>query len=125
MESQRESLSDKQARFLSDITKLLVWVEDTLPTYRLRFGDAYRDPRVFGEVGVFKGYGASKSCHKSRLAIDLILDKLDDYGSWQYQTSTDAYRPIGEHWEAMGEDHSWGGHFNDGNHFSFNHDGRR
>ena len=35
--------------------------------YRLRWGDAYRDPRV--------KYGHPQSVHRKRLAVDLILDR--------------------------------------------------
>jgi hypothetical protein len=80
-------------------------------------GDAYRDPRVFGMYGDRKGYGASRSQHKRRLAMDLNLFKKDDEGEWEYCTSTDDHEPLGLKWEEMG--HTWGGRFNDGNHYQY------
>ena len=113
-------LSDKQAKFARMIA-LLILQADALG-YRVRFADAYRDPRVFGKVGVKKGYGRARSLHKSRLAVDLVLDKrIGD--RWVYQRSTTAYTPLGEYWESIGG--SWGGRFSDGNHFSLEHGGRR
>jgi len=86
--------------------------------YELTFGDAYRDPRVFGPTGEKKGYGRSKSNHKVRLAVDFNLFK-----DGKYLTATEDHKPLGEYWESMGGE--WGGRFNDGNHYSLEHQGRR
>lgn len=86
--------------------------------YELTFGDAYRDPRVFGQAGEKKGYGRSKSNHKVRLAVDFNLFK-----DGKYLTKTEDHRPLGEYWESIGG--SWGGRFNDGNHYSLEYEGRR
>jgi len=84
--------------------------------YELTFGDAYRDPRIHGAVGVKKGYGAASSCHKLRLAVDFNLFK-----DGKYLTGTDDYLPLGLYWESIGG--TWGGRFSDGNHFSLEHEG--
>jgi hypothetical protein len=86
--------------------------------YELTFGDAYRDPRVFGQVGQKGPYGRPDSLHKQRLAIDLNLFK-----DGTYLTTTEAHRQLGEYWESLGG--SWGGRFNDGNHYSWPFEGRR
>lgn len=86
--------------------------------YELTFGDAYRDPRVFGKVGETKGYGRSRSNHKNRLAIDLNLFK-----NGKYLDQTSDHEFLGEYWEMIGG--SWGGRFNDGNHYSLEYQGRR
>jgi len=39
--------------------------------YTITLGDAYRDPRLHGALGVRMGYGNAKSCHKLRLALTL------------------------------------------------------
>ena len=78
--------------------------------FDITLGDAYRDPRC--------PYGRPKSLHKKRLAIDLNLFK-----DGVYLTSTDDHLPLGEYWESIGG--SWGGRFNDGNHYSLAHDGMR
>ena len=84
--------------------------------YEVTLGDAYRDPRVFGKMGERSGYGESRSAHKLRLAIDLNL-----FRDGKYLSSTEAHRPLGEWWEGQGG--SWGGRFNDGNHYSLEHGG--
>lgn len=82
--------------------------------YRPRLRDAYRDPRVHGELGVRKSYSHPNSAHKLGLAVDILLFKD---GEW-LQLSED-YRPLGEWWEQQHHRARWGGRFNDGNHFSF------
>lgn len=64
-------LREKQTKFAFAIGRLLLYAEAV--GYGVTFGDAYRDPRVFGEVGKSKGYGHASSAHKSRLALDLNL----------------------------------------------------
>ena len=86
--------------------------------YELTFGDAYRDPRLHGAVGVKIGYGAAGSLHKERLAVDFNLFK-----DGVFLTSTEDHRPLGEYWESLGG--TWGGRFNDGNHYSIEHGGRK
>jgi len=88
--------------------------------YEVTLGDAYRDPRLHGKVGEKKGYGHSKSCHKSRLAIDLNLFK-----DGKFLTHTDDHKELGEWWEQQHELCRWGGRFNDGNHYSMEHEGMR
>jgi hypothetical protein len=86
--------------------------------FEVTFGDAFRDPRVFGAVGVKMGYGHYKSCHKLRLAIDLNLFKDGEF----MQTTSD-HKPLGEWWESQGG--TWGGRFEDGNHYSLEFGGMK
>ena len=84
--------------------------------FELTIGDAFRDQRLHGAMGVKMGYGYKNSCHKLRLAIDLNLFK-----DGKFLEGTEAHRPLGEWWEAQGG--AWGGRFNDGNHYSLEHGG--
>jgi hypothetical protein len=77
------------------------------------FGDAYRDPRAFGEMHDEGPYGRGMSAHKQRLAVDLNL-----YIDGEYQTTSAAHRPYAEYWEALHEDNVSGINFNDANHYS-------
>lgn len=115
------TLSEKQAKFAVMLARLILWADQN--GYRVTFGDAYRDPRVFGEVGERKGYGRSRSLHKKRLAVDLNLFKQSAQGGWEFLQSSEAHRSLGEQWESMGG--SWGGRFDDGNHYSLEHEGMR
>lgn len=111
-----ETLREKQSRFAREIPRL---IDKAIALgYEVTIGDAYRDPRVFGALGVKLGYGHPKSAHKNRLALDLNL-----FRDGVFLDSTEAHRPLGEWWEAQGEGHKWGGRFNDGNHYSIEHGG--
>lgn len=110
------TLGQKQRKFSKLMAEFILWVYDQ--GYEVTFGDAYRDPRLHGNMGVKKGYGHSKSNHKQRLAMDLNLFK-----DGQYLTSTEDHKPLGEHWESLDPMCRWGGRFNDGNHYSFEHNG--
>ena len=87
----------------------------------LTFGDAYRDPRMFGVMGQKVGYSSKSSNHKQRLAVDFNL-----FINGEYQSSTEAHRPLGEFWEQLGVELGhplrWGGRFSnpDGNHYEWN-----
>lgn len=110
------TLGQKQRKFTRMIAQLIEYAYAN--GYELTFGDAYRDPRLHGDVGVKKSYSSANSLHKSRLAVDFNLFK-----NGQYLTTTEAHRPIGEYWESIGG--AWGGRFNDGNHYSLEHQGRK
>jgi hypothetical protein len=88
--------------------------------YDVTLGDAFRDPRVFGQLGTQQGYGHPSSAHKQRLAIDLNLFK-----NGQFMGDTEAHRTLGEWWEKQHPQARWGGRFKDGNHYSFEHNGVR
>ena len=106
----------KQQKFATMIPGL---IEKALSLgYEVTVGDAYRDPRTFGAVGVRAGYGHPRSAHKQRLAIDLNLFK-----DGRLCSSTEDHKPLGEWWESQGG--SWGGRFNDGNHYSLEHGGMK
>lgn len=110
------TLGEKQRKFTLMIAKLIQWAYEQ--GYELTVGDAYRDPRLHGQVGEKKGYGASGSLHKERLAMDLNLFK-----DGKFLTATEDHKPLGEKWESMGG--SWGGRFEDGNHYSLEYQGRK
>ena len=108
------TLSSKQQQFTRMLSKLLVFAHAN--GYEITLGDAYRDPRVFGPMGTRQGYGESKSAHKHRLAIDLNLFK-----DGKYLQQTSDHQLLGEYWESLGG--AWGGRFQDGNHYSLEHQG--
>ena len=115
-ESKSLTLGQKQRRFTRMVADLIIFAYDN--GYELSFGDAYRDPRVHGHVGEKKGYGSANSVHKDRLAIDLNLFK-----DGKFLTATEDHKMLGEYWESIGG--TWGGRFNDGNHYSLEHQGRK
>jgi len=110
------TLGQKQRKFTRMIADLINYAYSN--GYELTFGDAYRDPRVHGQVGKKQSYSSANSLHKERLAVDFNLFK-----DGVYLTRTEDHRPLGEFWESIGG--AWGGRFNDGNHYSLEHGGRK
>lgn len=110
------TLGQKQRHMTRLIADLIVFAYDN--GYELTMGDAYRDPRVHGAVGQKASYSSANSLHKERLAIDFNLFK-----NGKYLTQTEDHRLLGEYWESIGG--TWGGRFQDGNHYSLEHDGRK
>ena len=102
------ALREKQSAFAQAIA-LLIQRAKALG-YEVTFGDAFRDPRC--------PYGMPESLHKVRLAVDLNI-----YKDGTYLKAGEEFADLGEYWESIGG--AWGGRFNDGNHFSFAHDGRK
>ena len=110
------TLGQKQRKFTQMVGQLIAWAY--AHGYELTFGDAYRDPRVHGAVGVKGSYSNANSLHKERLAVDFNLFK-----DGVFLTRSEDHRPLGEFWESIGG--SWGGRFHDGNHYSLEHGGRK
>lgn len=110
------TLREKQSKLVKMLAELLDFAH--AKGYEITLGDAYRDPRVFGQMGESKGYGRSRSNHKLRLAIDLNLFK-----DGKFLSTTEDHKFLGEKWESMGG--TWGGRFNDGNHYSLEHEGNK
>lgn len=98
------TLRQKQSRFAYLVSLLIQFAYTN--GYEITLGDAYRDPRC--------NYGSEVSFHKKRLAIDLNL-----FRSGRYLRSTESHRPLGEYWESLDHECTWGGRFDDGNHYSF------
>ena len=102
------TLGEKQRKFSLMVATLIAWAYEN--GYEITFGDAYRDERV--------PYGHKSSLHKVRLAIDLNLFK-----DGEYLVETNDHTPLGEYWESIGG--TWGGRFNDGNHYSLTYRGMK
>ncbi|EFB73325.1 TPA: M15 family metallopeptidase [Providencia alcalifaciens] len=107
------TLREKQALFTVMIAKLILWANER--GYQLTFGEAYRTPEQ-AAANAKSGKGIKNSLHTQRLAVDFNLFKN---GVWLTK-STD-HQPLGEYWESIGG--TWGGRFNDGNHYSLAHNG--
>ncbi|EFH7152476.1 M15 family peptidase [Escherichia coli] len=111
-------LSEKQQLFTVMISRLIMFAEQQ--GYGLTFGEAWRTPEQ-AKLNASKGSGIINSLHCQRLAVDFNL-----FINGEYQSTTEAYRQLGEYWESLGG--TWGGRFRsrpDGNHFSLEHNGVR
>lgn len=112
------TLGEKQELFMQLLPALINRAHEL--GFKIRGGDLYRDPRVFGAIGESKGYGYKNSCHKLKLAIDLNLFK-----DGKYMSETNDHRSLGIWWESLHPLCRWGGWFNDGNHYSLEHEGNQ
>jgi hypothetical protein len=113
------TLGEKQRAFARLVPRLIDKAYEM--GFEVTLGDAFRDPRVHGAMGVKLGYGHPKSAHKQKLAIDLNL-----FRDGVYLDTTEAHRALGEWWEDQARPDfrtRWGGRFQDGNHYSIEHDG--
>lgn len=108
-------LLEKQNRFAGMVARLIQHAQEM--GYQVSFGEAHR-PRELTELYARQGKGILRSLHTLRLAIDLNL-----FQNGVYLDKTEDHRPLGEWWESIGG--TWGGRFNDGNHYSLSHDGRK
>ena len=109
------TLGQKQRKFTRMVADLIVFAYDS--GYELTFGEAWRTPEQ-AALNAKSGNGISNSLHGDRLALDLNLFK-----NGVFLTTTEDHRPLGEFWESIGG--TWGGRFNDGNHYSLEHEGRK
>ena len=100
-------LGKKQELFAILYSQHIVWLYEQ--GYKVRMGD------VFAHDGHSKN-----SNHYLKLAGDINLFKDGDF-----LTATEDHRKSGEMWESRHELCAWGGRFNDGNHYSLEHNGRR
>lgn len=90
--------------------------------YAVTYGETYRSKEEAKRLAKL-GLGIEKSNHTIRLAVDLNLFK-----NGIYLTKTEDHQPLGEWWESQSFGDikcCWGGRFGDGNHYSFEHEGRK
>ena len=113
------TLRQKQSLFAVLVAKLIQ--QANAMGYAVTLGEAYRSPEEAARLEALKK-GIKNSLHTQRLAIDLNL-----FRDGAYLSDGEAYKPLGEWWEAQSFDGAtccWGGRFHDGNHFSISHGGR-
>lgn len=93
------SLREDQSKFAHKVALLILFAYER--GYELTFADAY----------AHDGH-KEDSFHYKRLAIDLNL-----FRDGRYLRETEHHKPLGEFWESIGG--SWGGRWEDGNHYSY------
>lgn len=103
------TLRQKQSKFMFMLARLILHAE-TLG-YELSMGRGYASAAANDADG-----GHPNSNHLNRLAMDLNLFK-----DGKYLSATSDHEPLGLYWESIGG--TWGGRFNDGNHYSLEHNG--
>ncbi|MDY6789862.1 MAG: M15 family peptidase [Thermodesulfobacteriota bacterium] len=103
-------LTRKQKRFPLMVSKLIQFAYEN--GYEIVFSYAFR----CADCPV----GKKNSLHKKCLAIDLELFK-----DGVYLQKTEGHRPLGEYWESLDPENTWGGRFEDGNHYSISYKGMK
>lgn len=113
------ALSEKQRLFAKLIGDFLVWIYAN--GYEVTGGEWERN-QTQAQLDAKNHTGIVHSLHILRLALDLNL-----FVKGVYQTRSNAYSPLGEHWKTLHPLCRWGGDFSkpDGNHFSIEHEGVR
>jgi hypothetical protein len=104
----------KQSLFVQMVGKLIAYAYGK--GYELTGGDLWSSPDYRTKSGCPPH--RANSLHYDRLAVDFNLFK-----DGIFLSRTEDHLPLGEYWESIGG--AWGGRFNDGNHYSLAHDGRR
>lgn len=104
------TLRQKQSKFCSMVGMLICHAN--FLGYELTFGRAY----VNEAANKAMGSKLKNSLHTQKLAVDLNL-----FLNGVYLSSTESHEPLGLYWESIGG--TWGGRFNDGNHYSLEHNG--
>jgi len=108
-------LSEKRVLFTRLLAELILWASSE--GYDLAL-DQVKRSEAEAKANAAKGKGISNSLHILGLAADLNL-----YIKGVYQETTEAHKKIGEKWKTMHPLARWGGDFNDGNHYSLEHNG--
>lgn len=111
------TLREKQSLFVALVAELIRFAYSS--GYELTFGEAVRSAEEAARLKK-EGKGIMLSQHTQRLAIDLNLFK-----DGVFLSSTKHHQPLGEWWEQQHPLCRWGGRFNDGNHYSLEHEGRQ
>ena len=109
------TLGEAQRKFTRMLADLIIWAYEH--DYGITLGEAYRPPELAATYAK-RGIGIANSLHTQRLAIDLNLFKGETLLS-----TTEDHKPLGLFWESIGG--TWGGRFNDGNHYSLAYGGRK
>ena len=112
------SLRKLQSEFAYQASRLIQHAFDL--GYEVTLGHAMRCENCY--------VGRKNSVHKVKLAIDLNLFK-----DGKYLGDTESHRELGEWWEKQHTSARWGGRFGadkgklgkDGNHYSFEYQGRK
>jgi hypothetical protein len=112
------ALNPYQFRLTYMLAILVHYAYDVLGL-RLTYGTARQDK---GCTVCGGGKRKPTSLHYDGLAVDFNLFRHDGT-KWDYKDDTESHRKLGEFWESIGG--SWGGRFNDGNHYSLAYGGRK
>lgn len=141
-----ETLGQKRDRFTFELALWIVAVNQ-IPGYKLRLCEVLRSdeqaeinamgaqgraafatfimsryPHLAAKIKNNTGSGIRTSVHTEGVGADA---QLFVHGVWITDSKSQHWARVGEMWEQRGSDHRWGGRWGDGNHVSFEHEGRK
>lgn len=111
------TLREKQSLFVELCGHLIARAYAT--GFELTWSEAYRTPEQ-SALNAAKGTGIANSLHCVRLAVDFNLFRD---GMWL--RNSEDFEDLGHYWEGLNPLCRWGGRFDDGGHFSLEHEGRK
>jgi hypothetical protein len=111
------TLREKQSLFAILVAQLIQYM--TGLGYEATLGEAWRSPEEAARLAKL-GKGSARSLHCQKLAIDINLFK-----DGKYLSKTEDHLHFGEWWERQHALCTWGGRFEDGNHYSITHGGMK
>jgi hypothetical protein len=117
MTSGNRTLGQKQRAFSKCIAKLILEAERL--GYGVTFGEAWRTPEM-AAIYAARGDGIKDSVHTIRLAVDFNL-----FLGTVWLKNTEDHAKLGAYWKTLDPDARWGGDWGDGNHYSFEHNGKK
>lgn len=112
------TLIEKQKLFSISYARLILHA--VALGYEVTLGETTRS-QVVANYYERRGIGIANSLHLIKLAGDLNL-----FRNGKYLTLTSDYEELGQWWESQSTPHAkfiWGGRFDDGDHFSIEHNG--
>lgn len=109
------TLREKRCLFTALLAKLIEHINAS--GYECSLNEVMRDKRV-AELNAKSGKGIARSNHLVGLAADVNL-----YNEGVYLERTESHAPFGAWWKQQHPLCRWGGDFNDGNHYSLEHEG--
>lgn len=140
-----ETLGQKQERFALALANWIVHINAL--GYKVRMGEVLRSdeqaeinaiggsqrsiladeiqdrwPDLAAKIRNNTGSGIRNSLHEYKLAADV---NLFYQGQWISDGKSPHWEKVGLIWEGYGPDYCWGGRFNDANHVSIAHDGKK
>lgn len=115
--TQPMTLRQKQSLFVRLVADLVKYA--TQRGYELTYGETYRTPEQ-AILNAKAGKGIKNSVHCERIAVDFNL-----FRDGNFLPHSESHKPLGEYWESLHPLARWGGRFQDGNHYSLEHEGRK
>jgi len=113
------TLAERRCRFTQFVGKLLTFADVRGITCAI---DEVKRSRAAAAANAATGAGIANSLHTVGLAVDLLIFRKLDDGTWQYlnEGTEPEYRELAVYWKSLDSECAWGGDFSrpDPDHYS-------